>query len=327
MPIELICVTCRKRLRVPDAAAGRNARCPACGATVKVPAKPRTPIQMDPAAAVAEPEPWFDEGGWAPAGPVTFGTIWQHAVAAWKKDIGGLAAALLLVVIVAAPIQGGIAAGQYFGIAAVKDYAKGRRNAETTATIGTVGIGTVGGILSFVVSSATGAAMLFIFVDAARGKPVSQKRLLDARHCILPYIGMSIWYTVVTALGLALLIVPGILYALSRWPAMFFIIDKNQGIFDSLASAKRATKDNWMTSFVVLLVSGALCLAGVLLVLGIFVLGPLSGVLMASAYLHMTGQLKANQKLDPYAERARIAKEKKEAAAAPPPEDNLPDFA
>lgn len=37
MPIEIACPQCRQLLRVPDAAAGRKARCPACQAIAEVP--------------------------------------------------------------------------------------------------------------------------------------------------------------------------------------------------------------------------------------------------------------------------------------------------
>lgn len=37
MPIEIACPQCKQMLRVPDAAAGRKARCPACQAIAEVP--------------------------------------------------------------------------------------------------------------------------------------------------------------------------------------------------------------------------------------------------------------------------------------------------
>lgn len=37
MPIEIACPQCKQLLRVPDAAAGRKARCPACQAIAEVP--------------------------------------------------------------------------------------------------------------------------------------------------------------------------------------------------------------------------------------------------------------------------------------------------
>lgn len=50
MPISLSC-SCGKALRVPDSAAGKKAKCPACAAVLEVPA---------PAPAEPEPEPVFE---------------------------------------------------------------------------------------------------------------------------------------------------------------------------------------------------------------------------------------------------------------------------
>lgn len=46
MPITFTCA-CGKTLRVPDASAGKRAKCPACGAVIDIPAPP-------------EPEPVFE---------------------------------------------------------------------------------------------------------------------------------------------------------------------------------------------------------------------------------------------------------------------------
>jgi hypothetical protein len=52
MPITLNC-PCGKTLRVPDASAGKRARCPACQAVIDIPA-PREP---EPVFEVEEPAP------------------------------------------------------------------------------------------------------------------------------------------------------------------------------------------------------------------------------------------------------------------------------
>ncbi|RMF93326.1 MAG: TIGR00266 family protein, partial [Planctomycetota bacterium] len=36
MPIEFLCPSCRRQLRCPDSAAGKKARCPACGTIVTI---------------------------------------------------------------------------------------------------------------------------------------------------------------------------------------------------------------------------------------------------------------------------------------------------
>lgn len=51
MPITLNCL-CRKTLRVPDASAGKRAKCPACGAVVSIPAPPEP--EAEPVFEVVE---------------------------------------------------------------------------------------------------------------------------------------------------------------------------------------------------------------------------------------------------------------------------------
>ncbi len=52
MPITLNC-PCGKTLRVPDASAGKRARCPVCQAVIDIPAPP--PPEPEPVLEVAEP--------------------------------------------------------------------------------------------------------------------------------------------------------------------------------------------------------------------------------------------------------------------------------
>ncbi len=326
MAIELICITCRKRLRVPDGAAGRTARCPACGASVKVPARSRAIVQMDPAARVAEKPPWFDESGWAPVEQVTFGQVWKHAVSAWKQRLGGLVAATIAVLVLAVPIQAGIAVGLAAAQRAVAD--SSRSSGGGNAVVMQIGILLIGMLVAQIVAAGIVAAWTISWLDAARGKPVRLGRLIDARHCILPVLGFTLWFSLMCYLGMILFIVPGILYATTRWPALYFIVDKNQGVFDALSNAKRVTKGNMLLAFVVPLVGGLLVEAGALLVgIGIFFLWPLAGTLLASTYLYMAGQFKKDEVLDPYAERARRAKQKKEEPEPTPDIDDYPEFA
>lgn len=52
MPITLNCA-CGKSLRVPDSAAGKKAKCPACAAVLDVPAPP----EPEPVFEIQEPDP------------------------------------------------------------------------------------------------------------------------------------------------------------------------------------------------------------------------------------------------------------------------------
>src|SRR4051812_46490030 len=62
MAIQITCEACGKRLKAPDAAAGRNTRCPSCGGPLSVPdPEPDRPVEDRSAGApspAAEPEGW-----------------------------------------------------------------------------------------------------------------------------------------------------------------------------------------------------------------------------------------------------------------------------
>lgn len=62
MPIEFLCSSCQQQLRVPDAAAGKNARCPKCSTILAVPgasqtATPPPPVAPTPGDLSFRPEP------------------------------------------------------------------------------------------------------------------------------------------------------------------------------------------------------------------------------------------------------------------------------
>ncbi len=81
MPIEFLCQNCSQQLRVPDTAAGKNARCPKCSTILAVPASTTSaaPASLSPLSpppqpgfnfGAAEPKPASNDpfGGGAPGG-------------------------------------------------------------------------------------------------------------------------------------------------------------------------------------------------------------------------------------------------------------------
>lgn len=59
MPIEFHCPQCAKRLRTPDSAAGKSAKCPSCGTVVPIPQKSES---QQPPVGPAPPPPPFGQG-------------------------------------------------------------------------------------------------------------------------------------------------------------------------------------------------------------------------------------------------------------------------
>lgn len=66
MPIELTCSSCGQTLRVPDDAAGKQARCPSCKHVQPIPA---SPAQGFPSGAPPTASPYADSPEHTPASP------------------------------------------------------------------------------------------------------------------------------------------------------------------------------------------------------------------------------------------------------------------
>jgi hypothetical protein len=95
MPIEFNCTQCGKQLRTPDETAGRNAKCPQCGAIMQIPnfsgpapqqpppAFGPSPGQQAGASPFGSPPPQADQAGWNPyASPNIGGQSAEHRQAA-----------------------------------------------------------------------------------------------------------------------------------------------------------------------------------------------------------------------------------------------------
>jgi uncharacterized membrane protein len=105
------------------------------------------------------------------------------------------------------------------------------------------------------------------------------------------YLGTSILLAVVLAIGLVLLIVPGIIFGLMFMFATFIVIERELGPIDALSESNRITRGHkWpLFGFVLLLV--AVNLLGLLaLVVGVLVSIPVSTLAFVHAYRVLGGK-------------------------------------
>jgi uncharacterized membrane protein len=92
-------------------------------------------------------------------------------------------------------------------------------------------------------------------------------------------------------LGFCALIVPAIFLSLMLWPFFLFIVDRDQGTFESFSTAQQFTEGNKGTMFVIGLAYFGLWLGGTLaLCVGLYFAYPLATMLLVVSYLMMTGQ-------------------------------------
>ncbi|MBI4599866.1 hypothetical protein HY732_03000 [Candidatus Uhrbacteria bacterium] len=104
------------------------------------------------------------------------------------------------------------------------------------------------------------------------------------------YLGATILYTIGVAIGLILLIVPGIYVMLTYglWP--YFLVDKKVSIMDSFRMSAQATRGHKGSLFLLYVMLAALNILGLFVFLvGILVTAPMAALMLAYAYRKLTG--------------------------------------
>ncbi|MHB8899804.1 MAG: zinc ribbon domain-containing protein [Thermoguttaceae bacterium] len=311
MPIEFRCTQCNKLLRTGDDTVGKQARCPECGAVMAVPAPaPASGSPFDPTAApqpsvppapvaspFAEPprdstNPYQSPAGlalepqsFAPRGEIrptqiefgaTLTRTWQIFGDNWLAMLGALILIFIINVAVSFAMQGVIA-----GIgAAVND-------------------ATVAGVAGFFIQVVfqvfamwLGIGLNMFTLALVRGEQPSMGMLFAGGRFLLPIILCALLVGVVVLLGLVLLIIPGIIFAMMLMQAQLLIIDRNMGVLDAMSTSREVMAGNKLTVFGIGFVAGLL---GILLTvltcgLGYLAFGPYMMILSVVIYLGVTGQ-------------------------------------
>jgi hypothetical protein len=315
MPIDFSCTGCAKLLRVSDESAGKDARCPDCGAINRVPAAgaaPFAPLGAPPPQP--EKQDWlFNEAGSAPASSNPFGAaatanpyaapqasayapaypslpiqptvvsvepIMNYAWEIWKQNLGLLVGTTVTIFVVNWVLSFIVQMAQ-FAIAQ-------NNNAQEVA----VGVGVVGGLLNNAVQFYLSIGQTQIALKLVRRQPAEFTDLFGGGAVFLPALGTGLLMGIAVFVGLLLLIVPGVLLALMWWPTYYLVVDQKTRVIEAFTVASSITKGNWGTAFLLWLLSIAIMFAGLLaLCIGVIFAAPLVTVLFTTAYLMMAGQL------------------------------------
>ncbi len=326
MPIEFPCDGCQQKLRVPDNSAGKQAKCPNCARILTIPASQTE--EPAPAAPTPSNDP-FDFGGptgGEPAGDNLGaggfgggnfgGAAASHqnpyaspAAASQPMGAGGSGALsvqpmdpsgavsiawelfkLNFIVLIGAIVT------QFalnFGITIVSSViqmvilqATGDPNTPALPLINGVF-----GIINQVVQIWIGIGLLLLNLSVARGQKAELSLLFTGGPYLLSYIGLSILFGIGMTIGLILLIVPGIYFALTYWSTFYFLVDRNCGVFEAFRLAGEHAKGNRANAFIMGLISMGLSLLGLLACgVGLIVAAPVVGLMFTICYLQMSGQ-------------------------------------
>jgi len=124
-----------------------------------------------------------------------------------------------------------------------------------------------------------------IVLDLHDGKPLNFSHLYSFYHLVLRFLGASILYGLIVAAGFLLLVIPGIIWAVKFQFYSFILVDKQNGIIDSLEKSSVITKGIRWDLFVFGVFLILINIAGFLVFfVGLFVTIPTT--MMAQAYVY-----------------------------------------
>lgn len=146
-------------------------------------------------------------------------------------------------------------------------------------------LGRIVQLIVFVINGPLLAGAYFVALRLVRGDSTEFAQMFEGFQAFGKAFGVFLLYGAAVVLGLIVLVVPGIIAAVGLMPAVFLVLDGDEGVLDTLGRAWAMTTGYRIKIFLVFLVVLGLNLLGVLaLVIGVFVTGAFSMVLIASAY-------------------------------------------
>jgi uncharacterized membrane protein len=305
MPISFRCPECDQLLRVPDDAAGKQARCPSCETVAIVRLDSIDPRDLPTEAGKSPPNPFADPNPANPyssprtapdyrpesvsAGPLTHDIIdvgqvlnvsWEVYKDNWATLVGGFT--------IFTVITGGVSTVLQLMIESTVGRGQGGLD-EVIATI-----------LEFVISQSVQAFLVVgltrIYLAAARGQKTSIDMLFSGTDLFWPAFGASILFGLIILAGSVLCIVPGIFLACGLWLFCHLIVDRGVGPLNSFSLAWQYSEGNRMSSFVLGIIQiGVIILGFLALCIGLLFTMTFAGIMWTVAYLHITGQRVASR--------------------------------
>ncbi len=309
MAIEFRCTQCEKLLRTGDDTAGKQAKCPECGAVMSVPmpdgatVQPKQPTGSPEAAvspfasapAAAAPDsmnPYQSPAGFgpeptafAPAGEVrptridfseTLSRTWAVFTDRWLPMLGGI----FLAGLISLPIYIAFQVVNIFVVPQIQDQAVG------------ISIMVVAQIVFQVYVLWITAGILLFALGVVRGEEPRYGLIFAGGRYLLSLILCGILTQIIVMLGLILLIIPGLIFAMMLVQAQLLIIDRNMGVIDAMSTSRDVMAGNKMTVFAIWLVAGILGYLFTLITCGLGGFGfvPYMAILNIVIYLGVTGQ-------------------------------------
>ena len=290
MSIKFTCSACQNLLEVPDGNAGKQAKCPACSEVLVVPdvnaesseaAKPPAPINPYAMSATSldEPREELPEGELS-VQPIDVGLSLSAGWEILKANAGVLIGSFVVMIVVS----------MGFGIFRAVTEEAVNAFAKPDAMVVAFIVFTFT-LISQIINVWFTIGLIKIFLAVARRQPADISMLLGSSPYVVRGFLGTLLFSVALVVGFVLFIVPGIYIALTYWPFMYFIVDRDCGTIESFQLAAKHAAGNRLSAFCLGLLGICLGFLGILLFcIGWLVTTPWTLMMLAVAYLMMTGQ-------------------------------------
>lgn len=147
-------------------------------------------------------------------------------------------------------------------------------------------------VLAFFVSQVVSIVWIALALAIIDGRDISADSLLPSGGVLLSYIIASFLFTLMLAVGLVLLIVPGLIVAVVFGLYGWAVVDKSLDPMEALRHSSRITQGNRWQLFGFILVAIALNIVGVLLlIIGVLVTSAITLIAAAHVYRQLDGTL------------------------------------
>ncbi|HWB09592.1 MAG TPA: hypothetical protein VG826_10220 [Pirellulales bacterium] len=302
MSIEFPCSQCGKLLRVGDEAAGKQARCPSCGAVQGIPAtapSSQSPFGAAPPAAgpTTEVNPYQAPVStpWRPAGAVAHGPFQQMPIDAsdilnrtwiiFKSQFWMITLTAFVWWVTQAGFS--LVCGQLVSMVLFAGVGVGNQPDQLTLIASQIVIQGLG----FLFGTWLELGMAIYMLKTARGESAGIGDLFAGGPYWPAAILARFLYFLGIVVGSVLLIVPGIIVALMFSQYMYLIIDRREGPLDALGTSYRLTNGSKGHLFILgIAVIGVNMLGFLACCVGIFPALGFVALMWAVAFLAMTGQ-------------------------------------
>jgi uncharacterized membrane protein len=147
--------------------------------------------------------------------------------------------------------------------------------------------------VAYVINTIISMGALYLIIQVARRKEVSYADVFTPANSVVQYVFATLLVGIIVVIGLILLIVPGILWAIKYTFVPYLVVDKGMTALQAMEASDKMTKDDKMSIFLFWIVSMIINVLGMIpLGLGLIITIPVSMLAYARMYDSMLAKLK-----------------------------------